>query len=250
MLRNLRSLELFKVGAIDGDVGKVSDFYFDDHRWVIRYLVADTSGFWKKEHRVLVSPIAFRDVDFAGGVFHVALTKEKLEHSPSVDSDKPVSQQYESDLGLHHGWPPYWGYVGSLDWGLGAHPSALRREPWRNVQRTANDSHLRSASEVTHYGVKASDGPIGRISDFIVDDSTWNIRYLVVDTSPWWTGKHVLVSPLWVGRVSWPDRLVSFDVSRAAIQRSPEWTAGTPIDRTYESLLHEHHHQRGYWIEP
>ncbi|MEO6950885.1 MAG: PRC-barrel domain-containing protein [Polyangia bacterium] len=244
----MKSLEQYKVGATDGDLGKVSDFFFDDERWVIRYMVADTTGFWHQAHRVLVSPIAFREVDWSARVFHLALTQDKLAHSPSVDVDKPVSRQYESDLGQYYGWSPYWGYAGTFDWGLGVQPSSLRSEPWKNVQRTKNDLHLRSAMEVTHYGVQATDGHIGRISDFIVDDETWNIRYVVVDTSPWWTGKHVLVSPSWVKRVSWSDREVHFAVSREAIKTAPEWEAGTSVDRPYEERLHEHHRRRGYWL--
>lgn len=94
MLRNLKDLERYTVGATDGDLGRVVDFLFDDERWVVRYLVVEPGGFFD-ERRVLISPISFRQVDWRLQCFNVALTKDKVRNSPSIDLDKPVSRQYE-----------------------------------------------------------------------------------------------------------------------------------------------------------
>ena len=250
MLRSVKALERYKVGASDGDTGKISDFYFDDVRWTIRYLVADTSGFWEGPHRVLVSPISFREVDSEANAFRLSLPIDKLKHAPRADLDKPVSRQHEANFNRYYGWAPYWGQAGCMSWGLASGPSPVPGwdEARDGVQAEASDSHLRSIKEVTHYEVHGSDGHIGRIDDFLVDDETWDIRYVVVDTSPWWVGKHVLVSPSWVTRVSWTDRKLFFDLMRAAIESSPEYVPGHAIGRSEEIRLHSHHHRPGYWV--
>ena len=42
MLIKASELKGLKLGARDGEIGRVKDFYFDDQNWVVRYLVADT----------------------------------------------------------------------------------------------------------------------------------------------------------------------------------------------------------------
>ncbi len=65
------------------------------------------------------------------------------------------------------------------------------------------DSHLQSTHDVTGYHTEAINGRIGHVEDFIMDDETWAIRYLVVDTRNWWPGKRVLLAPSWILEVEW-----------------------------------------------
>lgn len=67
----------------------------------------------------------------------------------------------------------------------------------------------------------ATDGEIGHLEDFIVDDESWTIRYMVVDTRNWWPGRKVLVAPKWIQRVRWSDSMVYVDLSRDAIKNGP-----------------------------
>ena len=39
----------------------------------------------------------------------VDLTKKQIEDSPSLDSHKPVSHQFEQAFYGHYGYPTYWG---------------------------------------------------------------------------------------------------------------------------------------------
>jgi len=87
------------------------------------------------------------------------------------------------------------------------------------------------------------------VTDFIIDDETWAIRYLIVDTGNWWPGKIVLVSPRWIKRISWSESNVYVDLSRATIKQSPAYHAGTPLNREYEEELHRHYNFQGYWID-
>lgn len=248
MLRNLEDLESYKISGIDGAIGEVHDFYFDDESWAIRYLTVATGGTWQIGREVLISPIAFRDVDFASKQFHLALTREKIRNSPSVDLHKPVSRQYEQEYFQYYNWPYYWGYGGI--WGTGELPVVLAAQTWQPPQHreSGSDPHLRSAREVRGYHIKATDDEIGHVSDFVVDDRTWSIRYLVVSTGNWWIGKKVLLAPGWIDTISWPESLVRVKLPREVIRTSPPWDPRVPVDREYETLLYSHYGWPSYWL--
>jgi len=249
MLRSLKDLERYTVTATDGDIGIVVNFLLDDQRWVVRYLVVETGGFFDRR-QVLISPISFRQADWSSRRFYVALTMDKVKNSPGVDVDKPVSRQHEQDYHGYYGYPYYWGYSGI--WGMSSYPSALTTGSWtapaaQHSGEASGDVHLRSVAAVRGYHIQGSDEAIGHVEDFLVDDETWELRYLVVDTSNWWFGKKVLIAPQWASRVSWEQRKVYVDMSREAIENSPEWDATAAVKRAYEARLYEHYGRLAYW---
>ena len=124
------------------------------------------------------------------------------------------------------------------------------REKWKTSTQgeKAWDPHLRSTYSVSGHHIQALDGEIGHVEDFIIDDETWAIRYLIVDTHNWWPGKKVLVSPQWIERVSWHERKVFVNLSRETIKQSPEYTEDSLITRDYETGLHRHYDRQGYWV--
>ena len=117
------------------------------------------------------------------------------------------------------------------------------------AEAKAWDRHLRSSEEVTGYNIGALDGEIGHVDDFIVDDETWAIRYLVVSTKNWWPGKKVLVSPAWIDNVSWDAREVAIGMTREAIKAAPEYSDAALLTREYETGLYGHYNRDGYWVE-
>ena len=119
MLRSTSDLENYAIGATDGSIGHVEDFYFDDDAWVIRYLVVKT-GAWLAGRRVLISPIAVGKLNCTERLLPVAITKAQVKNSPDIDADKPVSRQHEQDYIGHYGYPDYWGSTGM--WGDGYYP--------------------------------------------------------------------------------------------------------------------------------
>jgi hypothetical protein len=249
MLRSLKDLEGYTVTATDGDIGTVVDFFLDDERHTVRYLVAET-GSLMSGRRVLISPVSFGEADWTTHRFNVALTVNKVRNSPNVDVDKPVSRQNELEYHRYYGYPYYWGDSGV--WGVGAYPGLLARGRWteptgEHLHHATGDTHLRSAKEVRGYGIQGRDEGIGHVEDFVVDDVTWEIRYLVVDTSNWWFGKKVLVSPKWANRISWTERTVHLDLSRQAIKNSPEWDATSAVNREYEARLYDYYGRPVYW---
>ena len=249
MLRSLNDLERYKVKATDGDIGHAVNFLLDDERWVVRYLVVETKGF-RDGQEVLISPISISDAQWPSKLIQLGLTKEKVRNSPSVDVSQPVSRQQEALQSRYYGYPAYWGYTGGL-WGMGPYPSLLRSERWKDIPerdgRATGDVHLRSAKEVTGYHVEGNDGAIGHVADFVVEDETWAVRYLVLDTSNWWIGKKVALAPQWASEINWAQRTVHVDMSRQAIKASPEWPGPGAVNREYEELLCEHYGRPTYW---
>ena len=251
MQKSTKDLKGNAIVATDGDIGKVDDFYFDDKSWTIRYLVAST-GNWFLGKDVLLSPFAVGKADLSSGRINVKLTKKQVEESPSIDTDKPVSRQHEADYHDYYGYPYYW--TGPYLWGSMFYPQLPDSdreivEERRAEREEAGDVHLRSAAKVTGYHIEATDGGVGHVEDFIIDDETWEIRYMVVDTRNWLPGKKVLISPRWIDRVSWDDSKVYVNLSREAIKSGPEYHPDT-LNREYEGKLHDHYDRPRYWDSP
>jgi len=252
MLRSFKDLESYKVSTLDGELGRVTDFLFDDQHFTTRYLVANTSGFWKVPSEVLISPLSFREVDPAKRLFHLGLTQDKMRNSPSLDLHRPVSRQYEREYFRYYGWPGYWEDGESAAQAMGAYPDARDdgsgKDERKRAKKEHNDPHLRSAKEVAGYHVQGRDGEIGHIADFIVDDETWTIRYLVLDTSNWWIGHKVLVAPYWMQEVSWSERKVYLELTKDAIKNSPAWSPEALVSREYEESLYDYYGRTAYWL--
>jgi sporulation protein YlmC with PRC-barrel domain len=249
MLRSLKGLKGFKVNATDGVIGTVANFLFDDKDWTIRYLVVETGGFFD-DRRVLISPISFGAPSWPDKQFPLALTMDKIKHSPGIDTDQPVSRQHEMEIHSYYGYPYYWGSSGI--WGMGSSPNILAVAGFevpvaKRSATSLGDVHLRSAVEIHGYHIQGSDGAIGHVEDLVIDDETWAVRYLVIDTSNWWFGKKVLVSPLWAEKISWAERNVYVDMSLQSIKESPQWASAEEIDRGYETNLYNYYGRPVYW---
>jgi hypothetical protein len=245
MLISATSLKGFKLQGLDGEMGKAREFYFDDRFWTVRYLVADTGG-WLMGREVLISPYALVGVIKEEEQIVVNLTKKQIEESPSLDIDKPVSRQYEEDYYGYHGWPTYWS--GTEMWGH--FPGIVRdSDLWNSAVdgKWAWDPHLRSTHEVTGYDIAAKDGELGHVEDFIIDDETWAIRYVVMTTRYWLPGKRFLIAPKWIEGVNWGESNISVNLTRDEIKASPEYTEESLLTRLYEIGLHEHYNRPGYW---
>lgn len=223
MLQNIRSLYGCKLAALDGDIGQVKDFYFDDHAWLVRYLVADT-GSWLSSRHVLLTPHTFGNLDLKGKALSINLTQKRIENSPSIELHKPVSRQYEIEYYRYYGWLPYWS-AAAMD-GFGGYPVdiATSRDQIeaQHLHPHRRDKHLRSTLAVTGYAIHATDGEIGSVSGFIVDDKSWAIRDLLVDTGHWFSSREVSIAPAMIGRISYEDSQVFVNLTKSDIQHSAE----------------------------
>ncbi len=193
-----------------------------------------------------------------GREFSVRLTKQQVKDSPDIDTDRPVSRQMETNIYDYYGWSPYWGtgfYMGGYGF-MGGTGRAMAASPYpgsstwnpggarqhiADARRDNDDPHLRSIEAVTGYHIHASDGEIGHVEDFLVEDADWSIHYLVVDTKNWWPGKKVLISPRSAREIDWTDKLVNLNVNRQKVKDSPAYDASTTVDRAYEKHFHSYY---------
>jgi uncharacterized protein YrrD len=246
MLHSVKELTGLRVGARDGELGKVKDVYFDDEGWAIRHVVVATGG-WLRGREVLVSPRSVRHVDWSNEVIDVDLTQQQVRDSPGIDTDKPVSRQHEVDHYNYYGYPYYWEGNGlwgptmlPYPWaGASAEPLIASQQPIdpavaREIEGRVDEEHdtqnihLRSCDEVVGYDILATDGSVGEVDDFVFDDESWAIRAIVVDTRKWLPGKRVLLSPGQIDHVSWEDHEVDVEMTREAIKSAPEYDPSNP----------------------
>ena len=227
----------------DGEIGKIKEFYFDDDCWTIRYLVVET-GNWLFGRQVLISPHALGDINKKEQYVVVNLTNKQIEDSPPLGSEKPVSRQYEEEYFGYYGLPMYWNAPN-----MGAtypYTSIPTVELSKNKQIKKNEekSHLRSTHQVSGYNIRAKDGEIGHVDDFIIDDETWLLKYLVIDTKNWWPGKKILISPHWISSISWANSEVLVDLPLHTIKQAPEYTDEVLLTKAYETELQRYYKQQ------
>jgi hypothetical protein len=260
MLRGAKDFQGYSIRATDDDIGHVHDVFFDADQWTIRYFVVDT-GPWLLGRRVLVAPVALKTPEWEARVLPVELTKEQVKASPDVDTDMPVSRQQQIAYHDYYRWPYYWGGGGFLGTGagIGVAPEAfLVGKDGPNPETRPSDElaeqgdpDLHSGRAVIGYKIGASDQDFGHVDDLLIEDGSWVIRYLVIDTGGLLkSGKRVLVAPPWIEYVSWRDSKVSVDLPRSKIERAPAFDPARPIDRKYEEQLHQHYGLPDYWTSP
>ncbi|MDQ3624336.1 MAG: PRC-barrel domain-containing protein [Verrucomicrobiota bacterium] len=249
MLRPFNEIKNFALAARDGEIGKVKELYFDDQSWIVRYAVVDTGG-WLTGRKVLIAPRSLGTIDQESKLIAVDLSRAQIEHSPPIEADKPVSRQFEEQWYRYFGYPAYWLAPDAAEFGAASAAAEAQvqaaREAERSARAASGDPHLRSTGEVSGDSIHATDGDIGRVDDFIVDDDGWVIRYLAISPS-WWAGKKVLLAPEWIERISWEKMQVFVPLSRQAIREAPEWDDSQPITREFEQRLHDYYGRRGYW---
>jgi hypothetical protein len=260
----MQELNHYAIGATDGEIGHVSDFFFDDQAWVIRYLVVET-GSWLMSRKVLISPYSVGEPDWNNKVLPVRISKHQIQHSPDIDTEKPVSRQHEMMYADYYGFPYYWGGDGL--WGDGLYFPTMMSGDYTGVgpvgrvrseveeayvraeksRHVSDDPHLRSCKAVVGYHVHATDGDLGHVSAMLVDEETWAIRYLVVDTSNWWMGNKVLIPPQWATSIDWAESKVHIDLTRETIKDAPRFESSYNLNREQELDLYSYYDRPNYW---
>lgn len=251
MMRRMKDMEGYSIAATDGIIGHVKDYYFDDAAWVIRYLVVET-GTWLSRRKVLISPMAINQPDWSEKSIPAAITQEQVKNSPDIDTDKPVSRQHEEQYLEYYRYPRYW--TGLDVWGPTIYPNLIQPGPrsgwstaqYRRAPERWEDPHLRSGNAVVRYDVHATDGAIGHVHGILIDEKTWAIRYLIVNTGNWWLGHEVLIAPGWIENVDWADSKVVVGLARQAIRDAPRYDPTVPFDHEHEARIHSHYARAPY----
>lgn len=239
----MKEMRGYTVKATDGEIGKIHEFYFDDNAWTVLYLIAEI-GNWLASHNVLISTSLIEKPILAS--VPISISKEQVKRSPKVTSEKPVSQQHEllSDTIKR----PYWNSF--LIHNTDVTPEMFYNLIIPNKNKSGTESfnpHMRSSREVLGYHIKADDGEIGYIEDFILDTETWIIRYIVIDTKNWLPGKKVMLGITWLNDISYEESIAFINLSRRFIEHCPEYDPAAPINREYEERLYGYYDRPKYW---
>jgi hypothetical protein len=245
MLWDASVMKGYAIEAHDGRLGTVNDFLFEDARWMIRWLVVDT-GHWLPGRKVLLPPSALRHPHPQSQQFPVKLTMQQVKDSPNIDTDRPVSRQMEGRVYNYYGWDPYWAAAETQFVSPLYLPGSKALEQSREgAQSKEDDPHLRSTTAVTGYHIHATDGQIGHVEDFLVDDAGWSIRYLVVDTRNWWPGEQMLISPRTVREIDLADRSIHLNINRHRVKAGRVYDPSRMADRADEDLTVKYYRRRG-----
>jgi hypothetical protein len=237
--------------GLDGEVGKVKDFYFDDEKWAIRYVLVDAEEV-RGRTDVLLSPISLSTFETQKGRFKVNLLKEQIRNSPEIETELPLSRQEEVLLNDYFGWTDYW--EGNRLWGTAEDPASLGILTWEKRPmgkqkpiQEADKSHLRSVNETQGFEVEASDGMIGHVAGFMVEQINWLIRYMVVALANGRSARNVLIHIGWMREVNWEESRAIVDLKKDSVENSPELKTAGELAREYEERLHDHYGKCKYW---
>jgi hypothetical protein len=116
-----------------------------------------------------------------------------------------------------------------------------REEEEKEPPEPAENNHLQGTRSIKGYRVHATDGLIGHVEDFILEDGQWIIRYLVADTGAWLPGRKVLISPGWIENVDWETAEVFVFLSKEEVEDSPVYDPSGPLNPDYLNELHDHY---------
>ncbi len=246
MKRRLGSLKGFTIGGTNGEIGKVRDFYFEDNTWIIRYLIVKT-GSWLSGRKVLLSPTGMTGIDWQRKLIMTNLTTDQIKNSPEIDTDKPVSRQHEMDLYRYYPWGGYYwgGGIGisgmAMSYPVGLNNAIEEEKDTAVADSSHSDPHLRSTDTVTGYNIKAVDGEIGEVEDFIINDSNWQIDFILVDTGNWLPGKKVLIAPKMIREINWAASRVILYATEDKVKNSPVYQPGEEFSESYHANLQNYY---------
>lgn len=256
MLLKGNLLEKFRLDATDGELGKIKDLYFDDKKWALRYVVVDTRK-WLPGRKVVLSPAGIKEINVGDQLVYMDNDKESIRNSPTIEEEAPVSLQKEQEMANYYGWFPYW--KGDSLWGTTGAPEMvgpdLSQETPTVTENEFNEEpnhHLRSMNEIkgdeAGYQIEAVDeGRVGFIEDFIIEDQSWGIRYVVVKTVEKLGGKRILLSPDWMETIDWGKKSIPVDLDYKRIQDAPEYDPEQPVTRNEEEKIYQAFQKPKYW---
>ena len=225
MNRSVKHLQSYRIEARDGSLGRVGELYFDDEKWTIRYLMTHLEKMLGKR-LALISPTTVERIDWKNGTIQVRLTREQVANSPEVRGEQPIERAKEQELSRYYGIPTYWDGVGL--WGNHLYPGLLSAEdgekesPGSSTPSEENGVHLHSTGEALSYRIEATDGRIGQVEDFVIEEKSWEIQFLVVEADDWLPGKKVIVDTHWIDEVDWSQGKVRVSLPRNAIRGATE----------------------------
>lgn len=257
MILKSKVLEKFTMRAKDGELGSIDDFYFESDSFTVRYFIGDTRT-WFFGGKVLLSPESFTEVHIADESISVNATKEQIKDSPKPDEKAPITRQYEKQLSDYYGWgAPLVHPNRSLLTGDAVAPVITPNQPLTDQGEAeqfeqekylgSEEQHLQSVNDVRGYKVHTRTGEVGKVSDFLLEKDSWEIRYLEIDVGGFLSKELVLISADWITEISWYDKTITVNVEKDLIEQAPEYHEDIPLSRSDEARLFTHYGRPPYW---
>ena len=106
---------------------------------------------------------------------------------------------------------------------------------------------LWNASAIDGYALEANDGQIGTLRDFLFDDANWTVRWLVVETGSWLTGRKVILPTSALGHPDPTKETFPVKLTKQQVSESPVIGMDRPISRQTETSVYEHYGLSPYW---
>lgn len=250
VLSVMSALKGLNIDAADGRLGMVVDYLFDDRSWRVKWLVIECGG-WVRPHKVFLHPSIVTRHKFDEVCFDIGMKLSEVAASPYLVDHQPVSRQIENEISRYSGSDRGLDGV-DLGGAPGDMTSPLSPPPYMGLSLSETveiegpmvelaEAHLQSVVEIVGYRALATDGRVGKVSDLIIDSASWRLHDLIVETSPWWFGKRILVSPGAVTSIDWSDREVSLNVTQAQVKARPSFDPPGAFEPTEAADLKRHH---------
>jgi hypothetical protein len=212
-MQTVTALRHERLMARDGHAGALVDVYFDDLGWQVRYLVVRTGWLGGQ---VLVVPAAVDRQRSTAAILQLTVSRQEVKAAPSAETDLPVWRQRRLAEAMRMGYPYYWSDL-ALSGYAGTTPLEAERQAYAALARS--DRHLRSVRALVGCRVLAQDGPIGRVSDFVIDERSWSVPRLVADAHRWQPGGRVEVPTALVAHIDLESHKIGLSAPRAAALR-------------------------------
>ena len=106
---------------------------------------------------------------------------------------------------------------------------------------------LWNASTINGYDIVASDGCLGTVNDLLFEDAGWTIRWLVVDTGNWLSGRKVLLPVSALGKPDPSLRQFPVKLTMRQVKDSPDVGTDQPVSRQIEENVYSYYGWDPYW---
>jgi hypothetical protein len=239
MKKSIKEFIGYSLSTKDRVKGKVLDFFFDQERWVFRYMEAD-QGKIIPNKKVLIPRALLEKPDKEKETFHVGITRKELDKCPATEEKKPVSRAYETELLNHLQMKNYWAGAPPVTEGM-MYPLRPVAPPQVQINEDDIKSNLRSFNEILGYEIHASDGRFGELSDIIVDDEDWHIIYFIADEELNDHTRPLMIPIGWIKEISYKDQKISLDISKKSLAKAPEFNPAAPINTKYEKKVYDYY---------
>ena len=106
---------------------------------------------------------------------------------------------------------------------------------------------LQVISPLEGFAIEANDGRIGTVVDYLFDDASWKVRWLVTDCGTWLTGRKVLIHPSAISREDLEQQQFVVALTKAQVEDSPKLLEDQPVSQQMENQLYSYYGWDPLW---